>query len=87
MTKFFCLSDDLAGTHFLNKLMGTPTFLKKGARMHQKGGRCPHLSAKEVSAKFTIPKLPTEFPFGIGMVNTGKISTNTLQKYGIGKQF
>jgi hypothetical protein len=30
----FYLADDLAGTPFLNKLVGTPVFLKKGARMH-----------------------------------------------------
>ena len=80
----FCLTDDLAGTPFLNNLVGPPIFLKKGARMHQKGGQCPLLSEKGVPAKFTVPKLPTKFSFGISMVNTRKIPTDTNQKYQIG---
>jgi hypothetical protein len=86
MTKYFCLAGNLAGTPFLNKLAGTPPFLKKWARMHRKGGQCPPFEKKGVPAKFTIPKLPTKFPFGIGMANTRKIPTDTNQKYGIGKQ-
>jgi hypothetical protein len=38
MTKCFCLAYNLVGTPFLNNLVGTSMFLKKGAEMHQKGG-------------------------------------------------
>ncbi len=58
-------------------------FLKKGLGCIEKGANAPLLSEKGVSAKFTKPKLPTEFSFGIGMVNTGNIPTNTDQKYWI----
>jgi hypothetical protein len=40
----------------------------------------PLLSEKGIPAKIKLPKLPTEFSFGIGMVNTGKIPTNTYRK-------
>jgi hypothetical protein len=49
----------------------------------EKGVNAPLLSKKGVHAKFTIPKLPTKFSFGISMVNTGKMPTNTNQKYQI----
>ncbi len=35
MTKFFCLAYDFVGTPFLNNLVGTPMFLKKGAGSSQ----------------------------------------------------
>jgi hypothetical protein len=44
------------------------------------------LSENGAPAKFTIPKLPTKFSFGIRMANTKKIQTDTNQKYQIGIQ-
>ncbi len=37
-------------------------------------------------ANFIIPKLPTEFPFGIRYENTGKIPKGSYQKYRFGIQ-
>jgi hypothetical protein len=62
----------LAGTPFLNNLAGTPIFLKKGLGCFKKVADAPLLSENGVPAKFTIPKLPTKFSFGISMVKTGK---------------
>jgi hypothetical protein len=56
-------------------------FSTRGLRCIEKGANAPLLSEKGVPTKFTIPKLPTKFFFGIGMVNTVKILTNTSQKY------
>jgi hypothetical protein len=73
----------LAGTPFLNNLVGTPYSSKRGLGCIKKGANAPLLSEKGVPTKFTIPKLPTKFPFGICMVNTRKIPTDTNQKYQI----
>jgi hypothetical protein len=83
LTTFFCLADDLGGALFLNNLAGTPIFLKKGLGCIKKGTNAPLLSEKGVLTKFTIPTLPTEFSFGIGMVNIRKIPTGNNQKYQI----
>ncbi len=56
---------------------------KRGLGCIKKGANALLLSEKGVSTKFTIPKSPTEFSFGIGTVNTGKIPTDTNQKYQI----
>ncbi len=50
------------------------------------GPKPPFLREKGAPTKILIPNVPTEISFGIGMVNTRTIPTNTNQKYQIGKQ-
>ncbi len=71
--------DDLAGTHFLNNLAGTAFFLKRGARFIKKGANAPLLREKRVLKKFQYRNVPTKFSFGMGIVNTRKIPTDTNQ--------
>jgi hypothetical protein len=53
--------------------------------VHQKGGLCPPFDGKKgFLTNFQHQNVPTQFSFGIGMVNTGKIPTDTNQKYQIG---
>jgi hypothetical protein len=86
MTKCFCLADNLEGTPFLKQFGGNSYSPKRRLGCIKKGADAPLLSEKGVPTKFTTPKLPTEFFFGIGMVNTRKIPTDTNQKYQIGIQ-
>jgi hypothetical protein len=49
-------------------------FSSKGGQSVQKGAKAPpFLWEKGAPANFKIPKILTEFSFGIGMVNTKKI--------------
>jgi hypothetical protein len=74
--------DNLVGTPFLNNLAGTPFYLKRGAGCIKKGANAPLLGGAPLN--FQYKNIPTKFSFGICMVNTGKIPTNTNQKYQIG---
>ncbi len=71
------------GTPFLNKMVATPIFLTKGARIHKKRADDPLLSEKEVHAKLTVPKLPTKFSFGIGKYreNTNQYQPKIPNRY------
>ncbi len=60
---------------------GTP--LKRGAWSIKKGAEARE---KGVPIKCTIPKVLTEFSFGIGSENTKKIPTDTIPRYPIGIQ-
>ncbi len=68
------------GNPFLNSLVVTPFFLKEGAGWIKKGANAPPFERKRVRAKSSKPKCIYQVSFGIGMVNTGKIPTDTNTK-------
>ncbi len=75
------------GTLFLRKIRGKPFFPQKGGWVLQKGSKAPLFGGKKgLLPKFWYQNVPTKISFGIGMVNTGKIPTETNQIYQIGKQ-
>ena len=82
------------GNSFFEKFLGNSFFSSKGGRSVQKGGRGPPFLGKRglppifwgAPAKFLIPKILTEFSFGIGMVNTKKYQPIPTKKYPLGMQ-
>jgi hypothetical protein len=58
---------------FFIMVAGTPFFPQKGGQVYKRGPKPPpFLWEKGAPANFKIPKILTEFSFGIGMVNTEK---------------
>ena len=81
------------GNSFIEKFHGNSFFSSKGGRSVQRGGRGPPFLGKRglppivlgAPAKILIPKILTEFSFGIGMVNTEKYRPIPTEKYRLGK--
>ena len=57
---------------------GTPFFPQKGGEVYKRGPKPPP-PLKGAPANFKIPKILTEFSFGIGMVNTKKIPKDSYR--------
>jgi hypothetical protein len=81
------------GNSFFEKFRGNSFFSSKGGQSVQRGGRGPPFLGKRglppifwgAPAKLLIPKILTEFSFGIGMVNTEKYRPILTKKYRLGK--
>jgi hypothetical protein len=71
-----------------------PLFLQKEGKVYKEGAEAPPSQEKGGSrqffeglpAKVLIPKILTEFSFGIGMVNTEKYRPIPTEKYRLGIQ-
>jgi len=82
------------GNSFFEKFRGNSFFSSKGGWSVQRGGRGPPFLGKRgllpifwgATAKFLIPKILTEFSFGIGMVNTEKYQPIPTEIYWLGIQ-
>jgi hypothetical protein len=81
------------GNSFFEKFRGNSFFSSKGGWSVQRGGRGPPFLKRGfptifwgAPAKFLIPKILTEFSFGIGMVNTEKYLPIPTEKYRLGIQ-
>jgi hypothetical protein len=62
------------GNSFLDNLAGIPFVPQKEGEVYKRGPKLPPLPlGNGGSRNFKIPKILTEFSFGIGMVNTKKI--------------
>ncbi len=66
-------------------------FSQKREHLFRSGKRCcmpgtSHLTVNPYIFVSTIPKILTEFSFGIGMVNTEKYRPIPTEKYQLGKQ-
>jgi len=77
---------------FFEKFLVNSFFFKR-SKVYKEGAETPLLRKKGAPtiflgapAKFLIPKILTEFSFGIGMVNTEKYPLIPTEKYRLGIQ-
>ena len=66
--------------------LSSPLFSKRGSSFSKRGPLPPFWGKRGALPPFLYRNVPTEFSFGIGMVNTEKYRPNTDRKYRIGIQ-